>query len=146
MECHVEWDPKGEDQHSCHHGDVNELLQNLLQHLNIEPNLRELVELKEQAYPGNEDRHRTQPPLPLGSTEALLLNRAHEAGSENQHGDWYVYISVPILPEPPVDEELAATITSIQLNELVEPHQQVDTTHHYCSSSSNERDGAVTVP
>ena len=83
MECHVEWDPKRENQNSCHHGDIDELLQNLLQHLDIESNLRELVELKEQAYPGNEDCHCAQSPLPLGGTEELLLNRAHKAGSGN---------------------------------------------------------------
>ena len=52
---------------------------------------------------------------------------------------------MPVLPEPPVDVQVDTTITSIELNELVESHQEVDKAHDYCSNSSNAGESTVTM-
>ena len=139
MECHVKRYPKGENENNGHNGNVDKLLQYLLKHLHVQPDLGKLMELKKEPYPSHKDGHSACPPLPHTSTEPGLLNRADKDKDGEKYGNLDVDVSAPFSPKRPVDVEFDATVEPVKLDELVEAHEELEATRGNRGNSQNVR-------
>lgn len=135
MKGHVEWNPKGEHEDHGHQGDVDKLVEYLLEHLHIQTDHGELMEFEEQPDPGHKHRHGPHPPLPLGCTQTLLQNGTGEEEGGEEHGYLDVEVGPPVAPEAPVEVPLESTFVTVGLEETVEPPQEIQTAQNDGSSS-----------